>query len=48
MPTAFYLEDTEEYMIERVELLFQEDDDYEEDERSLQADHERLADRFNA
>lgn len=48
MPTAFYLEDTEEYMTERVELLFQEDEDHEEDERSSQADHERLADRFNA
>lgn len=48
MPKAFYLEDTEEYMMERVELLFQEDEDHEEDERSSQADYERLADRFNA
>ncbi len=48
MPAAFYLEDTEDYIIERVELLFHEDNDHEEDERSSQADHERLADRFNA
>ena len=47
MPKAFYLEDTEDYVMERVELLFQEDD-HEEDERSSQADHERLAARFNA
>ena len=48
MPKAFYLEDTEDYVIERVELLFRGEDDHEEDERSSQADHERLADRFNA
>jgi len=48
MPTAFYLEDTEDYVMERVELLLQEEDDHEEDERSSQADHERLADRVNA
>ena len=48
MPAAFYLEDTEDYIIERVELLFQGDDEHEEDERSSQSDHERLADRFNA
>jgi hypothetical protein len=48
MPIAFYLEDIEDYVLEKVELSFQEEeDDYEDDERSFQADYERLADRFN-
>jgi len=47
MSLPFYLEETSDYVIERVELLFQEDD-YEDEERSCQADYERLADRFNA
>ena len=47
MPTPFYLEDTSDYCFEKIEMLF-EDDDMNEDERSSQADHERLADRFNA
>jgi hypothetical protein len=48
MPIPFYLEETSDYVVERVELLFQQDDDHEDDERSSQTDHERLADRFNA
>jgi hypothetical protein len=47
MPKAFYLEDTLDNIIEKVELLFQEEE-YDEDDRSSQADYERLADRFNA
>ena len=47
MPIPFYLEETSDYVIERVELLFQEDDQ-DEDERQSQADYERLAERFNA
>jgi hypothetical protein len=47
MSLPFYLEETSDYVIERVELLFQEDD-HEDDERSSRADYERLADRFNA
>jgi hypothetical protein len=48
MPKAFYIEEIDDYAFDRVELLFQADDDHEEDERSSQADYERLADRFNA
>jgi hypothetical protein len=48
MPTPFYLEETFDYAIDRVELLFESEDDHVEDDRSSQADYERLADRFNA
>jgi len=47
MSKEFYFEDTEDYVIERVELHFQEEY-LDEDERSSQADYERLANRFNA
>lgn len=48
MPTTFYLEDTYDFLEERIESLFASDDDHEEEDRSRDADHERLADRFNA
>jgi hypothetical protein len=48
MPSTFYLEDTYDFLEYRIEtLMFSEDENYE-DERDQQADHERLADRFNA
>jgi hypothetical protein len=48
MPKAFYFEEIDDYVIDMVELFFQDIDNHDEYERSSQADYERLADRFNA
>ena len=48
MTSPFYLEDTYEFLEDKIENMFSSDDDHEEEDRSRDADHERLAERFYA